>query len=710
MYTLFAIDTVLRISAALVLLFIVVPALAWPRPASFSRTEWFWWNLGAGITILTLAGQLFTLLNIAGPLSYLALFLTIIVLGRARAAGVRPLHWIAESYRATVLFALHVLDGRGGLRERFSNFRRDLTRRISATLSRHRGAFAALAITGVAAAIVRFYRPFATANLGFSDTYAHLYLMRLLDEGRQLDPQWGPYPHGMHFLLLAIQRLTNVDPILLMNFFGAFVGVLIALAVADTARRVTRSNTAALAAGVLFATMIGGASQYFTLGGSVAVRTPEEARFLLGQSYAELSNAGEFDVLFTAFQRQTTTLPQELAIVLLFPAVLFFIDWLRVRHPERSEGPGRAGRDAHASSPTHPGPSLTLGMTARWRLAGFALCTAAIASVHSGVLMPLIALCAAATIATLVTRDAKPRDIARGAIAGAVGIAIGSTWMLGFLHQGSSAQPNSNAANTALYYFPFLRGESDARTFMMLTPFLIVVVLAAITLAVIAYRAREPHTLTIALGTIFFVITHSAPVLGIPELIEVRRNTTWLAMAAATLLGIAIAALAARLPRRLPVILPIVAIALWCATIPNIAASTMRVRLLDYSGYGTTTYAVLRISQQLEPYTWTLVSYGQEYPMVLGRGFHLNGSDFVEQFDPTDSPLRIPTPHVFIVVEKKPHRFQIDNWSKRFDRTAVEERLQTWCTVYALTHKNIRVWLDDENVRIYEITATGDRS
>ena len=83
MYTLLAIATVLRITAALVLLFIVVPALAWPRPASFSRTEWFWWNLGAGITILTLAGQLFTLLNIAGPLSYLALFAAIIALALA---------------------------------------------------------------------------------------------------------------------------------------------------------------------------------------------------------------------------------------------------------------------------------------------------------------------------------------------------------------------------------------------------------------------------------------------------------------------------------------------------------------------------------------------------------------------------------------------------------------------------------------------------
>lgn len=96
--------------------------------------------------------------------------------------------------------------------------------------------------------------------------------------------------------------------------------------------------------------------------------------------------------------------------------------------------------------------------------------------------------------------------------------------------------------------------------------------------------------------------------------------------------------------------------------------------------------------------------------MVLGRGFLVNGADFVEQYDPTESPLRIPTPHVFIAVEKTPHRFEINNWSKRFDRAAVEERLQTWCTVRGLTRHDIRVWLDDENVRIYEIARAEGRS
>jgi lysylphosphatidylglycerol synthetase-like protein (DUF2156 family) len=292
-------------------------------------------------------------------------------------------------------------------------------------------------------------------------------------------------------------------------------------------------------------------------------------------------------------------------------------------------------------------------------------------------------------------------------------VALGSTWMLGFLRY-SSVAARSEAAigrtvgGTALYYFPFLRSFSPQMTgeetaYMTLTPFLIAIVIAAVILAVIATREREPAAVFIALGTLFFVMTHAASVLGIPELVEVRRNVTWLALTIAVLLGVVVTALATRIPPRARLAAPALVIVLWLATLPNLFGGDMRTRLLDYSGYGETTYAVLRISQGLEPFTWTVVSYGQEYPMVLGRGFHLNGADFVEQFDPTEPSLRIPTPHVFIAVEKKPHRFQINNWSARFDRAAVEERLQTWCMVYGLTHHNISVFLDDDNVRVYRI-------
>lgn len=654
MYALLGIDTVLRITLALAFLAIAVPALAWRLPRTL---EEFWWNFAAVVVVLTLAGQIFTLLHIAGTLTYLTLIAAIVIACRARRQHVSPIAYIASSYRALVLASLRLLDGRLSIR-----------RRIRRGWRRAHFTFQPIWIAVIAvAAAFRLYRPFATANLGFSDTYVHLYLMRLLDAGRQIDPAWGPYPRGMHFLLLAIQRLTNTDEILLMNFFGAFSGILMTLAAAYAAKRIARNNVAALVAGLIFATMVGGARQYFALGGSVSSDNPAEARENLQRPYDQLADAGEFDVLLTAFERQTSTLPQELAIAFLFPAALFLIDWFR-------------SRDA-------------------WHLSGFVLSTAAIAAIHSGVVIPLVLLCAAAAIAALLERSAKVRDVVRGAAAGAIGIAIGSTWLLGFLVYRRTVAPDSKVGSTALYYFPFLRpfvsrGELPQEiAYMMLTPFLIAIFAIAVIVVIHGLRRRDAGSIFAGIAVVLFIATHAASTIGIPEIVEVRRNASWLAMAIAMILGIA-----ATYWRYVPAVV----VAAWLITIPNLFGAAMRSKLLDYSGYGTTTYAVLEISNQLQPFTWTLVSYGQEYPMVLGRGFHLNGADFLQQFDP-GAQLAIPTPYVFIAVEKNAHPFQINNWSTRFDRSAIEERLQTWCTVYRMTHSDMRIWLDDDNVRVYAI-------
>lgn len=688
MYWLLGIDTVLRITAAIVFLFVVVPWLAWRRPASFGRLEWFWWCFGAGMLALTLGGQLLALFNIAATPIYVLLTAALVLVLRARRAGTTTLELIARGYRFMVLFALNVLEGRVSLRRRLKRAWRSARVRLEAVLAEPRvrwGIGGWIAIV-TAAAVTRLYRPFATANLGFSDTYVHLYLMRLLDGGRQVDPAWGPYPRGMHFLLLPIERLTNVDMVLLMNFFGAFSGILITLAVADAARRISGSMTAALVAGLAFATMVGGASQYFMLGGSVATDDPLLAREVLSRSYAALADAGEFDVLLTIFQRQCSTLPQELAAVLLFPAALFLFDWLR-RKEDRA-----------------------------YRLAGFIACTAAISATHAGVVVPLVLLCAVSAAAALIERSTSFREVARGTMFGALGVLLGCSWMLGYIrYRAASSAPQTESA--ALYYFPFLRRFSDATpdvSYMMITPFLVVMLVVAIGVAISA-RRRDGALLWIALAYILFFLTHASATLHLPELVETRRNALWLAMSIAMLLGVAASVLAALVVRgadvprrrRVAAAIPLVALAAWLFTVPDLSAEPLREKIVDYSGYGSTALAVLQISRSFEPFSWTLVSYGQEFPMVLGRGFHLPAADFLQEFDPAEEKLRVPTRYVFIAVEKRPHRFQINNWAVRFDRSALEERLQTWCSLYILTHRDMRIFLDDDNVRVYMIERRG---
>ncbi|HET7711903.1 MAG TPA: hypothetical protein VFL80_08230, partial [Thermoanaerobaculia bacterium] len=503
---------------------------------------------------------------------------------------------------------------------------------------------------------------------------------------------------------LAIERLTNVDVILLMNFFGPLVGVLMTVAVADAARRLSGSFSAAVVAGVMFATMIGGPRQYFVMGGSFETDNPSFARSLLSLSYEQVPSSGEFDVLFTVFQRQTSTLPQELAIVLLFPAALFLLEWFRSRE--------------------------------RWRLLGFVGCTAAIIAVHSGVVIPLLILSAAVVVGAAAERALDLRSFRRAALAGFVGIVIGASWTLGFIAYpsaggGKTVSTGSYVGSTALYYFPFLRplaGESDPasalmrdKTYTDLTPFLIGCAILALLLPFLAWRdpaARRGSILFISAAVTFFFLAHGATLLRIPALVEVRRNATWFAMAVAILASLATIALRNLLERwaarsapgriRWGTAVPIVVLVLWGSRVPSVAAPALRQKIVDYSGYGATAYAVVRITREIEPFTWTLVTYGQEYPMVLGRGFHIPAVEFLERYDPGEAVLRIPTPYVFVVVEKTPHRFQINTWAARFSREDVERRLQTWCYLYQLSHDDIRLFLDNEQVSVYEIRRSAE--
>jgi hypothetical protein len=652
MYTLLGIDAVLRITAALVLLFVVVPRLARNQPAELDRMEWFWWCFACGVTLLTVAGQLFTLLNIYSTITLLLAVAALVLTVRSRVTGRPATAVLHELYRDVILFVLNVLEGR-------VNVRRRMRRAFRRTRARVRFSWAAAAwcaLIAVAGA-VRLYRPFVTANLGFSDTYVHLYLVRLLEQGRQIDPAWGPYPRGMHFLLMAIRELTNIDPILLLNFFGPMAGVLMTLAAADAARRLSRSLAAGLVAGLLFATMIGGASQYFLLGGSVATTDAGEARSFEQMAYRDVPETSEFDVLLTAFQRQTATLPQELAIVFLFPAVMF----------------------------------LYFGTT-WWHGAGFLFCTSAIAAVHSGVAVPLVLLCAV----TVLARRMNWRHIGRAMLIGASGIAIGSTWMLGYIAYPSVGERDASTASStgsaAAYYFPFLREGETARiiTWVSITPFLVACLIIAVALL---FRRHY----WIAAATFVFTFTHVASRYGLPEIVEVRRNASWLAMTLAILLGIAIYELSrVRYARAVAAAL----LVLWLWRVPG---TEPHQRLINYSGYGATAQAVLQIQRRHEPFTWTLVTYGQEFPMVLGRGFHLAAADFLDRFDPEARHLPIPTRYVFIAVEKTPHRFEINTWASRFTRADLEQRLQTWCFLYQLNHRNMRVFMDDEHVRVYVI-------
>jgi hypothetical protein len=293
------------------------------------------------------------------------------------------------------------------------------------------------------------------------------------------------------------------------------------------------------------------------------------------------------------------------------------------------------------------------------------------------------------------------RDVARGALAGLIGILLGSTWLLGFIAYPFVAA-GTRPGSTALFYFPFLRsfaGDAAGGTsaqqidaFNTITPLLIVLAIVAIVMMI---RGRIGTAIAGAIYLVFFLI-HISSRIGLPQLVESRRNSEWFLMSIAILIGIA-----AQMWKRA---LAYAVLAVWLARVPLPAA--LKDQLLNYSGYGSASLAVVEIAHKYEPYTWTLVSYGQEYPMVLGRGFHVAASEFLDRYDPASPELGIPTRHIFVITERVPHRFEVLDWRSRFRRGEIEHRLETWCQLYQATHGDIRLFLDDGNVQVFQISRS----
>jgi hypothetical protein len=204
--------------------------------------------------------------------------------------------------------------------------------------------------------------------------------------------------------------------------------------------------------------------------------------------------------------------------------------------------------------------------------------------------------------------------------------------------------------------------------------------------------------------------------LNLPVVLDPTRNSLWLMIAMAVVIGITLNAFMTMIERvhalrvvRAGAVAGVVAMALWFWRVPDLRGASIRsAQFVDATEYGSAAEALVGIERRLKPFSWTFVSYGQEFPHVLGRGYHLTAADFLERYDPTAPRLPIPTRYVFIVVEKSAHPFEVHAWATRFSRVDIEERLQAWCVLYQTHHDDMRVYVDSDEIRIYVVQRRDD--
>jgi len=112
---------------------------------------------------------------------------------------------------------------------------------------------------------------------------------------------------------------------------------------------------------------------------------------------------------------------------------------------------------------------------------------------------------------------------------------------------------------------------------------------------------------------------------------------------------------------------------------------------------------ILEINKKNRPFSWTVISYVQEYAKVLNKGYHINTQNFLLRYPPNKKYLKIPTIKIYIFVENYPNPYRgMDEWYYRW-RPQIQNNLKSWIAIYTLTHKNIKIFQKTETVTVYEI-------
>ncbi len=138
--------------------------------------------------------------------------------------------------------------------------------------------------------------------------------------------------------------------------------------------------------------------------------------------------------------------------------------------------------------------------------------------------------------------------------------------------------------------------------------------------------------------------------------------------------------------------------------IPHYKDSPQLMRSIDPLNYSPISWMLYTIKKEHKPYTWTVVSFIEEYPQVLGKGYFINSQDFIAHYDPIKSKL--PSQRIFIFVEDIPHTSHLSSeWYYRW-RDQITDNLKAWIALYSSTHHNIRLWKKSTFVSVYEIDNT----
>jgi len=494
------------------------------------------------------------------------------------------------------------------------------------------------------------------------------------------DYQVGADFYGISILIFFVNTFTNIDVAILFSVYPALLWIALYLAIFFVLKDFTKSDLVAIFAVIVHGFFLMSPLATYVVGASLSTNNPHIEHFLNFSFYAptkeQLKYVLYFD--FTSYYRYMTAMAYEHSSVFVLLNAYFLIKALEFK-------------------------------TNKYLIL-YALTLFLVFTFHGGGAIPLVIISILIAINSVLFLKLDWKIFKKGLLAILFGAILGNMWVLSMLKFGipqdfGAAAPfldkffqtkeyASKVAENGIFHISFI-----CLDYVQYALFILFI----IHFVIMFFRRDRFVNTSFMLIILGIFIVYFGPTFGFPNLAAISRLVEYFFFAFTLLMAISFFYIYKILPKIILVILLQLIVIISILTIPKWINTKKVFNLINQTEWSEIPEFILKINKENLKFTWTVVSYVQDFSKVKNKGYHINTSEFIMTYSPLDKYLRVPTPKVYIVSEDFTNPYTAMNeWYYRW-RSKIESNLRAWIATYSMYHDNIKIAYRSKLVTIYEI-------
>lgn len=509
----------------------------------------------------------------------------------------------------------------------------------------------------------------------FIDWVAHLQKNVLFSDG-----QTGADFYGIAILIFFINIFTNIEPLILFSVYPVLLILALYFSIFFVIKDFTKSGYVAI-----FGVMIHGILLMSPLVGhilgTIATTLNPQIFHIFGLSFytptqEEILSAVEFE--FESYQRYISAMAYEHASVFVLLNSYFLIKIFQLK------------KDIYFIL--------------------YALTLFLVFTFHGGGAIPLIVVSILIAFNAILFRQIDFKILKKGLSAILVASILGNLWILSVVKYGIPDDFGAAAPFLDKFFHTKQNIVATIEKGFSNTSFIIINDFHYILFSIFVFsfifalfskdRFFKISFLLIPLG--IFII-YFGPTAGLPTVASFLRLSEYLLISVTLLFSYVFYLFYTKIPKLVILIIIYIIFFFSILAIPKWMGSQRDIQLLNFNEWTSIPESIVKIDKINQKFTWTFISYVQDYPKMKDKSYHINTEDFLFKYSPISKFLEIPTKKVFIVVEDFSNPYMgLNEWFYRW-KYLIENDLKSWIANYTLAHDNIKIFYRTKLITVYEI-------